>query len=294
VLSSRIDRRGLFKVGAVAVVTVAGVQVLDPLADADAAELPDYLRRSVWNGLADRRLQLVTDAGTTAFQLVDIGDLPIAASIPALRGHDGAFVLHFSGPAGTDGGTRTLRSDAIGEMQLALSPVERAEPTQLYEAIVDRTVRITGVNEEGSPAPVADPGPRGEQPGGGESGAAAGGAAAAHNAKPGAALRHANAHKPPRPGLRHVTLSRRGREHVAVAELALIRAEAVRVVHAQLLSDGRVLSSASAHVRGGRSARLRFAARGDHAFAARRYELRLTFVAHDGRTTVLHTQAHAA
>ena len=276
--SLRLDRRRLLQAGAAgaagaAALTAAGAAApAGPLATgvAGAAPLPPQLKRATWLALGDRRLTL--DDGT-ALTLTAVEDLSIAASVAALRGHDGAFALRFDGPAGIAPGTRTVSGAQLGAVDLLLGPVGPADGgRQRYEAIVDRTIRIAGVNEEDEPI-VLDPGARAEQP-----------AAAVPPPAIAAVTRRAAAARRAVPRLRGLTLRRGTSGRVLVAEVALREARDVVAVRAVLRIDGRVVARARGAVRGARTARLRFVGAGG-ARLPRRAELTLALVARDGRVT---------
>lgn len=264
-----LDRRRLFQAGAAgaAAVTIAsGWQLIEGVAE--AAPLPTWLRRSTWTTLENGSLDLLVGERAFPLRLTEVADLPVAGQIPALRGHDGAFALTFDGPAGIAQGAHRLRHAQLGELELFLAPVERDGATRSYEAVVDRTIRIAGVNEEGQPA-IAAPGPRAEQP----AGPATGGGSIVRPRKP--------------PRLTRATLRRGPARRVVLADLTLADAGAVASVRASLVHDGKVAARASARLRGSRSARLRFAAGRRRTFARGRHELVLTLVGRDGSVTTV-------
>lgn len=274
--SLRLDRRRLLQAGAAgaagaAVLGAAGAPA-GPFATgvAAAAPLSPQLKRATWLALRDRALTL---DGATPLTLTAVEDLPVAAEIAALRGHDGAFVLRFAGSAGIAPGTHALRSDELGAVDLLLGPIGAVDgATQSYEAIVDRTIVIAGVNEEDEPI-VVDTGARAEQP-----------AAAAATVGAPASARSTVAPRRAAPRLRRLTVTRGRGGHVLVAEAALADAQGIVAVRAVLRAEGRVVARARAAVRGSRRARLRFAAAAG-ARLPRRAELTLALVARDGRVT---------
>lgn len=275
----RFDRRRLFQAGAAGVATASfasGWTILDPIAE--AAALPLGLRRSSWVGLADAGFELSAGERTLRLTLREVADLPIAAAIPELHGHDGAFALRFDGPAGVGQGTRTVRHAQLGDVVLFLVPVEQDGVVRSYEAIVDRTIRIAGINEEGETAVVPPPAPPAAKAADAQPAAAQGGAAGGGRSGRARAGRVV-------PRVRRLTLTRSASRRVAVADLALADAAAVATVRAVLLSDGKAVGRATARVARGGRVRLRFAGR--RALPRRRYELALTLVARDGRTTKL-------
>ncbi len=106
--------------------------------------------------LSERRFQVNVDGTTQLLELVAAEDLPVAATVPSLRGLDDAFALEFTGDA--DGtfaqGPRQLVHPELGTFTLFLAPVEQPTGAQTYEALIDRTVRIPAVDAEGVPARV--------------------------------------------------------------------------------------------------------------------------------------------
>jgi len=281
----RLDRRGLFQAGAAgaAAVTVAsGWQLLE--GEAAAAPLPGFLRRSTWTELSDGALELLAGDRALPLRLTAVSDLPVAASIPALRGHDGAFVLRFEGPSGIAQGGHRLRNAQLGELELFLAPVEADGATRAYEAVVDRTIRIAGVNEE--PA-VVDPGARGAAPGT---------AAGTPGGTPAPATKPAAGRPAARPRLHRAVLRRGPARRVVVADLTLTGAGRYTTVRATLRHDGRAVARASARLLGSRRARLRFPAAGrrGHGFARGRHELVVTLVARDGTHVTLRRAVRVA
>jgi hypothetical protein len=113
------------------------------------------LRRSSYAGLTGA-FAVAAGTGTQMLEFAGVEDLPIAATRPELRGNDDAFTLHLRGDAANafEQGTRPFSHPQLGEFSLFLAPVERAADSQSYEAIIDRTVKIPGVNEDGAPLPV--------------------------------------------------------------------------------------------------------------------------------------------
>jgi hypothetical protein len=278
--SLELDRRGLFQAGAAGAAAVAvagGFQLTEGVAL--AAPLPDHLRRSAWSGLADGTFELLAGDRALPLRLTAVADLPVATSIAALRGHDGAFLLQFDGPAGVAAGAHRLRHARFGEFELFVAPVARDAATRAYEAIVDRTIRIAGVNEE---PVVVDPA-RVVQPAGGPSPATGAPGAVATPGTPRPDARR-------RPRATRVAVRRGVARRVAVADLALADAGAIVSASAALRRDGRIVARAAARPRsgpGGRRLRLRFAAGRGRTLARGRHELAVTLVARDGtRTTI--------
>ena len=294
----RLDRRGLFQAGAAgaaALVAAGGLRLTEGVAA--AAPLPDHLRRATWTGLGDGALELLGGDGVVPLRLTAVADLPVAASIPALRGHDGAFALRFDGPPQVEQGIHRLRHPRLGEFDLFLAPVGRDGRSRAYEAVVDRTIRIAGVNED-EPPQVVDLGVRGEQPPAGPAAVAAVGAPVAAPAAVGArgaavragrrAGRRGRVRRPPaRARVARATARRGPARRVVVADLALAHGGTVKAVHATLRRNGRAVARTSARPRHGRRARLRFAARRGRAFAGGRHELVVTLVARDGSHTTI-------
>ena len=273
----QLDRRGLLQAGAAGAAAAAvagGLQLTE--GTALAAPLPDHLRRATWTGLADGAFELLAGDRALPLRLIAVADLPVAQSIAALRGHDGAFLLTFEGPAGIDGGAHRLRHAGLGEFELFVAPVAAEAATRRYEAVVDRTIRIAGVNEE----PVAVDPARVVQPPGGPS---AGAGAPGRLAPPPAASRR-------RPRVTRAAVRRGAARRVAVAELALADAGTIVVASAVLRRDGRLVARATARPRsgpGGRRLRLRFAAGRGRTLARGRHELAVALIARDGsRTTI--------
>jgi hypothetical protein len=124
-----------------------------------ATAAPAPLRRSSYTTLAERLFQVNVDGIPHVLELIAAEDLPVAATVPTLQGLDDAFALHFAGSTAAPfaGGIREIAHPELGAFTLFLAPVEMQTDTQAYEAIIDRTVRIPGLDEDGSPAPVDPP-----------------------------------------------------------------------------------------------------------------------------------------
>lgn len=250
---------------------------------AHAAGPSDPLRRSAWLTAADGEVALVADPGRS-LRLAAVADLPVAARIPALRGHDDAFILRFAGPAGLEPAIHRLRHPQLGDIALFLAPAD-GDATGLYEAVIDRTVRIPGLDgrERASAAPADATTPPAAAP---AAAAPPTGATAASPTATGPADAGRPRRRPARraPRLRRVELRRGPAGRVALADLALADADRVVAVHGALLRDGRVVGRASARLRSsGRRARLRLAGR--RRLARGRHVLALTLVDRDGRVT---------
>jgi len=274
----RLHRRRLLQLGAAgaAATWLGPLDGLGATGTAEAAVLRPELRRSSWLELTDPALQVrIDEQRVVGLRLVEIADLPIAEQIPALREHDAAFVARFAGAPGLAQGTRTLRQSELGTIELFLVPVG-AGGDGLYEAVVDRTIRIAGINEEAVPEvvvpdvravqPPQDPGP--------------GGIPSPAQAKP----------KKPTvltPRVRRVTVSRAahaaGRRSL-VAELALADGAGLKTVRGQLLSRGRVVARATG-TRRSETARLRFTAR--RPLPRGSYVLAITLISRTGHVTRL-------
>jgi hypothetical protein len=255
-----ITRRRLVQAGTAGAATVwlGGLAKLVPAAG--AAPLSSSLKRSSYLGLTSSTFKVSVDGSTIPLQLAGVEDLPVAASVPALQGSDAAFSVRFVGNGFSPfaGGTRTLSHPELGTFELFVSPVEARSATQTYEALVDRTIRIPGVNEEGEPQPV-DPGRRG-------------GGAGGPSAKPAAAAKIVRA---------SLLRARSGRKVVADVTLS----GTTREVHALLLRRGKVVGKAT--VKSGRArVRLRFRLK-SVARDGGKYELALTVVDRTGRVSSL-------
>lgn len=279
-VTGRLSRRRLLAtggVGAAALWLGPGLQLLDGIAE--AAPLQPQLRRSTWLQVTDPAFSATADGRAAALRLTEVGDLPIASVLPDLRDHDGAFALRFSGPTGLAAGQVELRHASLGRFDLYLGPVDRDAGTQVYEAIVDRTIRVAGVNEEGVPAPVAVPEARGAQP---QATAVAGpgpGSGPAPSAKVGPSGKAAS------PRVRRLELRRGSTRRTIVAELALAEAAEAASVHALLFAHGKLVARTTVDVRAPQRIRMRFLGR--RGLARGRYELHLTVVARNGRITRL-------
>lgn len=269
--SLRLSRRRLLAVGGAG---VAALWLAPTGALAEAAALPVALRRSSWATLGGPTLRASRDGRTVELRLTAVGDLPVAETLPALRGHDAAFVLRFAGPPGLPAGIYRLQHAELGAFELAFGPLAEAGR---YAAVVDRTVRIAGVDDEGAPAGVSVPSARAEQPV-----AAASAAGDARATAPSAATARSAATRT-RPRLRRLAVrAGAGRRH-AVAELAVADLAGTRTVTALLLRRGRLVGRGTVAVRARGPLRLRVAA--PRALARGRHELALAFVDGEGRTT---------
>lgn len=152
-----MSRRRLLRDGAAgtaALYLVSHWEVFDTAAH--GAPLLPAMRRSTWTALVGTTIA----AGTHALSVVEIADLPIAASIPPLQGHDGAFVVRLSGAAGLPAGSVAVTAPGGLAADLFVAPVGDRSAPQSYEILIDRTIRIAGVNEEGVPAVTTPPAAR--------------------------------------------------------------------------------------------------------------------------------------
>jgi hypothetical protein len=258
-----ITRRRLVQAGAAGAATVwlGGLTKLVPAAG--ASPLTSALKRSTYLSLADPGFKISIDGSNVPLQLAAVEDLAVAGAVPALRGSEAAFSVRFAGNgfAPFRSGTRTLSHPEMGTFQLFVSPVEARGATQTYEAVVDRTIKVPGINEEGAPEPV-DPGKRG----GGDAPAKASGPKAT-------AARFVRA---------SLTRSSSGRK--VLADVTLSNVDVARV-NGLLLRRGKVVGKVT--VKGGRSRlRLRFALK-SVARKKSKYELALTVVDRAGRVTSL-------
>lgn len=233
---------------------------------AEAAPLSAALRRSTWNGLHDPRLTARSQDLVASFELVQVADLPVAESLHGLRGHDGAFTLQFSGPPGFGRETTTLASPELGTVELFLAPVGLPSGgVQPYEAVIDRTVRIAGINEDGAPLPVQASAARSEQP-------------TSAGAVP--------APTPSRvkiPALRRSALARSTSKRRATLELSLTEARDVVGVRAVLMHGGTVVARSFSARRAPRHLRLRLSSAAP--LSRSRYQLVVRMTTRDGTVT---------
>jgi hypothetical protein len=271
----RLSRRHLLAAGG------AGVAALwlAPIGGvAEAATLRPELKRATWLGLADPVVTVEIAGRPAALRLVEVADLPVATALPALQGHDGAFALRFTGPAGLPQGTHALRHAELGAFELFLVPVGGAGAGRRYEAIVDRTVRVAGVNEEGTPVRVSVPDARGATPRADAPttpAVTAAGAPVARTAAP---------QPRRRPRVRRLSARRAASRRSVTLDLAVADLGTTRTVNALLLADGRVVGRGALAVRRGRPLRVRVAAaRG--RLSSGRHELVLTLIDAQGRVT---------
>ena len=267
---TRFTRRRLVQAGAAGATTIwlGGFDRIEGIARAAVGRHPE-LSRATYLGLTTSTFQVATEGGSRSLDLVSVDDLAIAASAPSLRGHDEAFSLRFRGPGG-DGaltqGMHSMSHPQLGGFDLFIAPVDRAGETQDYEAVVDRTVRIPGLDEDGGPEPTRASRARREA----DRLNLSGRSGAAGKARAVRLLRISLRRTPsPRRLLARVTLGGK-------ADVASVRALLVR--------DGHILARASSA--SGRSSH-RFSFRLKSTARFRRYRLVLTIVGRDGRVTSL-------
>lgn len=276
----RLTRRGLLVAGGVGAATLwLGPEwtVVDGVAE--AATNSRELRRSGWLQATDPLLRATVDGRTVSCRLTGVTDLPIAAQVPALRDHDAAFAVRFSGPAGLEQGSWGFAHSELDTFGLFVVPVD--EPRggeQAYEAIVDRTVRIAGVTDD--PVPPAEqvtvPPARAALPP-----ATATATAVAYTGGHARPARAAGAGAAPR--IRRIALERTRSRRSVVAEIAWANGGSAASVYGLLLARGRVVARAGGPVR--RLSHLRMRLAGRRNVPAGRYELRLTVVDRHGRVT---------
>lgn len=258
-----LSRRGLLRYGAggAAAAYATHFQVLE--SDAVAAVLQPALRRASWLALEDSSLTLVAGGVAHAARLTAVADLPIAGRMPTLQGHDAAFVVRLRSDAAIRSGIVTVRGNGLGPVDLFLSPVEGAPG--VLEIVVDRTVKIAGVNDEGEPQVATVSAAR----------------AAAPQASPAAA--------PRRPELRGASVrrARTGGRRSSV-ELDLGGTADVVAVRVSLLTPrGKLVARGFSAVRRPTRLRLRLQHRGRLSTARQRLVVRLTL--RDGSIVVLRT-----
>lgn len=150
-LAELTRRRFVQVTGATATVVVLSSGPARLMASAVAAT-PSYLQRRAYVDLVDETF-VVDDLSLT---LVEVADLPRAASDRSLAGRDDAFVLTFTGPAAPQlsQATYDLHHERLGTATLFLVPVDRTTHQQRYEAVIDRTVKLAEA-ERTAPHPPA-------------------------------------------------------------------------------------------------------------------------------------------
>lgn len=259
-----LSRRGLLRYGAggAAAAYATHFQVLE--SDAVAAILQPALRRASWLALEDPSLTLVAGGVAHTARITAVADLPIASRIPALQGHDAAFVVRLRCDAAIASGIATVHGGGLGPVDLFVSPVDGAPG--VLEIVVDRTVKIAGVNEEGEPQVAAVAAAR----------------AVAPQATPAA--------PPRRPELRNASVrrARTGGRRSSVA-LALDGTADVVAVRVSLLTPrGKLVARGFGAVRRPTRLRLRLQHRGRLSATSQRLVVRLTL--RDGSNVVLRTR----
>jgi hypothetical protein len=158
-LSPALTRRRLLQAGA-----AAGVAALlggPAAARAAGGQVPAYLRRSPYLPLVGQRF----DVGGHDLVLTAVDDLAGAAENAALQAADDAFALSFEGPAGVfESGIQPFGHPAIGRNGLFVTPVGRAGgERQLYEVVVDRSIKLPDPPEPGAPRPGAAAAPTADE-----------------------------------------------------------------------------------------------------------------------------------
>jgi hypothetical protein len=270
--TSLSSRRQLLRAGATGVAAVAvGAHWSLIEGVASAAPLPPALMRSTWTALHDPRLTAATGDTRLALELVRVADLPVASVLTGLRGSDEAFVLEFTGPAGLPQGIVALSSPELGSAVLYLGPIaESTSGPQRYEAVVDRTVRIAGINEEGAPLPVDAPAARAALP-------------------PAVTAAGVTAPPPPNrravrtPVLRRASVARGRTRRQATVDLSLAQTRDIVGVRAALLRRDATIARASSPQRAPHGLKLRLTS--SASIPAGRYTLLVRMTARDGTVT---------
>jgi hypothetical protein len=208
-----LTRRRLLTTGGAA--TAAAVVALQPrLARAAVLAVgqdPAYLRRSSYGSLVGQGFKVTWWVGSATLTLDGVADI----GTPDMAGRDDAFALEFSGAQLAplqNGTTVSFSHPKLGAFQLFVTPVDRTDGSQHYEAVVNRSVGVTRVN----------PAPRPPRTGG----------------KPPTPVPH-----PPQLPLslvRHAS-ARRSREGLT-CRVALSEHAHAKRIHAWLMRDGRVVA----------------------------------------------------
>lgn len=255
-----LTRRRLLRDGAsgtAALYLASRWEVLD--ASAIGAPISPAVRRSTWTALVGATVTVDAHRLTVA----EVVDLPVAAKVPALVGHDGAFVVRFVGAPGLEAATARVVGPSLSA-DLFVAPVDEATSPQSYEAVVDRTIRIAGINDEGTPDPVEVPAVR---------------------ASPTPAGTPAPRSAPPRiPRVRSVRLKRRTPRRATV-DLSLIGTRDIVSVRASLVQGGQALARASTQRRTPHDVRLSLVGR--EPLRAGRYRLVIRLTAANGAVTTV-------
>lgn len=255
-----LTRRRLLRDGATgtaALYLATRWEVLDTAAI--GAPISPVVRRSTWTALVGQDVA----AGGRSLRVVEVVDLPVATQIAELRGHDGAFVVRLSGAPGLAAETHGVSGPGGLSADLFLAPTDAASTPQIYEAVVDRTIRIAGINDEGAPEPVPAPAVR--------TGAAA---------VPGGA--RTLVVRTPR--LRAAKVHRRSARRAAV-ELRLSNTRDVATVRVSLLQGRRAVARASTQRSTPHDVRLSLVGRDD--LKPGRYRLVVRLVTKDGAVTTV-------
>jgi hypothetical protein len=157
-----LTRRRLVQFGALGAASawLGGFERLGGFALAAGAKPP--LRRSSYASLSSRSFVATANGAAQTLELAAVEDLPVAASIASLRGDDDAFRLAFRGASGAaiEQGTVVLSHPELGEFSLFVVPGDDDAEGRLYDAIIDRTVRIT--DEDAAPGAGDAPRTRGD------------------------------------------------------------------------------------------------------------------------------------
>lgn len=231
-------------------------EVLDTAAY--GAPMSPAVRRSTWLALVGQSVSV----GGHSLRVTEVVDLPVADRIPELIGHDGAFVVRFLGDAGLAGATVLVTGPNGLSADVFVAPVEGSSSQQTYEAVVDRTIRIAGINDEGTPQPVPVPAER----------AGAGAATTVRSL----AVRT--------PRLRTAKVRRRSARRVSV-DLSLADTRDIVLVRASLLQGSKALARASTQQRTPHDVRLSLVGRA--ALRPGRYRLVVRLTARTGAVTTV-------
>ncbi len=143
-----LTRRRLLQAGAVASVTLLGLDVLEGAAVASTG-VPAHLRRASFTPLAGQTLA----SGLASLRLDEVADV----ADPALVGRDDVFVLRLSGPGrpALEQGIAALSHPQLGAFSMFVVPIDDPSPRQRYEVTVDRSVRLATAQAD-APEPLAD------------------------------------------------------------------------------------------------------------------------------------------
>ena len=158
-----LSRRRLVQAsGALGAALYLGIEPLSAHARAGTATRSSngtpFLRRSSYAALTTRDFAAIglVDGGALRLTLDAVSDVPAAEAVEALAGHEDAFVLTFRGPSALGSGIHALRHPDLGEFELFLSPLGRAQERLVtYQAVIDRTVRLAPEDFAAAPAEPA-------------------------------------------------------------------------------------------------------------------------------------------